>query len=67
MAHHHDPAQAFVQKVTQGLIIGNRQNGVGQELNFVALFGDEAAHEQVVGSGCQSLHNHRIRPARIAW
>ena len=49
MAHDHEPAQAFVEKVAQGLIIGNRQNSVGLKFDFVALFGDEAAHQQIVG------------------
>jgi hypothetical protein len=49
VAHDHDPAQAFVEKVAQRPVIGDRQNRVGQEFDFAALLGDEAAHQQIVG------------------
>src|SRR5580658_2732475 len=49
MTHHHDPAQAFVEQVAERLIVGDRQNCVGQKFNLVALFGDQAAHQQIVG------------------
>ena len=38
-----------MQKVAQRSIIGNRRNRVGQKFHFVALFGDQAPHQQIIG------------------
>ena len=49
VAHHHDPAQTLVQKIAHRLVIGHGLYGVGQEPHLVALLGDQAADQQIIG------------------
>ncbi len=48
VAHHRHPAQPFKEKLTQGVKISDRFNGIGQELHFKTLLRNQTADQQIV-------------------
>src|ERR1035437_439888 len=49
VAHDDDPAETLVKQFTERSVIANGPDRVTKQYHFVALLGDEAAYEQIVG------------------
>src|SRR6266705_1605704 len=48
VAHHRQPAEAFDEKIFEGVVIRNRFDGVRQQLDFITPLRDVPANQQVV-------------------
>src|SRR5229473_2438336 len=46
--HHDDPSQPLVEEFAHRVKVNNRLDAIRQQCNFVALLGNETAHEKIV-------------------